>query len=422
MRISKYLPIVLCVLVLLIWADSSFAADNTGIMIDIQTKFQEVSSQYISKLKEYAFGIFKIFVLIDIAIFGLRAALNRSEIGDTISQFLMMLVFAVFCAVAIKYYDVWTQFLLDKSKTIAAAAGGANADINLNPINTGFTILNAVIASITNLPAKLSSIVYGLGYLILGGVILVCFILMSVRMLIVLCESYIAMSAAILLLGFGGSSMVKDYAINTMRYAVSVAFKLFTMRLVLGVGMAFITDLGTLTEVKFETLFTLLAAAVVLYVLIQTLPETVAGIINGSHTGSGVGVGSAAKGMAVAGVAGAAAVAGGAIGAAKAYNTVSRAVKLASMDGHSGPINKAKGAAGHLWDSFHAARQEGATSAGGSTFARMHSNIKDMHQAQQAMKDPNYQSNAYRANRFAGSAPASNDSKPDDSADNPGGG
>jgi type IV secretion system protein TrbL len=327
----------------------------------------------------------------------------------------MMLVFATFYAVAIKYYKEWTGFLFEKVGTISQAVGGYDFS-NLSPLYIGLDLAVKILDKISAW-----SPIDSLGYVIAGGVILICFALLTARMVVILCESYIAIGAAILLLGFGGSAMLKDYAINTMRYAVSVVFKLFAMQLIMGVGIDFINKFASTTNLEYTDIFVMLAIAVVLLVLVNTLPETVAGIISGSHTGSGVGLGSAAKGVAMGGVAGAAAVAGGAIGAAKAYNTVSRAVKLASMDGHQGVGGIAKGAAGHLKNSFHAARQEGATSAGGSTLARMHSNVKDMHQAQKAMTDPNHQANRYRANRFAGSN--SSDSKPaSDSTDNKEGG
>jgi type IV secretion system protein TrbL len=397
MRISKYLPlVVLIVAVVFLTVDNSFAEVTT--FEEIADKFQSVGAQYLTKLKDYAFGIFKIFILIDVVIFGVRAALNRSDIGETIGQFLLMLLFSAFCAVAIKYYEDWTNFLLEKSKTIAATVGGI--DVNFSPMNTGLDILNKVIDAAPSAYTP-SGAIQGLGFWILGGVILICFCLMAARMLVVLCEAYIAMSAAILLLGFGGSSMLKDYAINTMRYAVSVAFKLFTMRLVMGIGLIFINNLSQFDKVDLPELFMVLAAAVVLLVLVQTLPETVAGIINGSHTGSGVGMGSVAKGAAAVGLGASAVVGGAAIGGAKVAQTVSRAQKIASMEGHGG----VGGTASHLWQSFRAARgQDGHMGGIGSTLRRMRTNTNDMYHAQRAMKDPDYQANPYRANPYMSSA------------------
>jgi type IV secretion system protein TrbL len=388
MRISKYLPLILLIVAfVLLSADNSFA--TTTSFEQISDKFQDVGNQYLNSLKDYAFGIFKIFILIDIGIFGVRAALNRSEIGEILSQFIMMLLFATFCAVAIKYYGEWTGFLLDKSKTIAAAVGGGN--VELTPINTGFDILTKVINAS---PAGFSpsAAMQSLGYLILGGVIMVCFCLMSARMLVILCESYIAMAAAVLLLGFGGSSMTKDYAINAMRYAVSVAFKLFVIRLVMGVGLKLINDLGVFNQIDLQGMFMILAAAVVLLVLVGSLPETVAGIINGSHVGGGVGLGSVARTAGAVATGAFAGAAAAATGMGQAGLTVSRAQKIASMEG-SGGIG---GTASQLWNSFKAARQQDSQMGGlGSTLRRMHADTNDMYHARQAMNNPDYQANPY---------------------------
>jgi type IV secretion system protein TrbL len=393
MRISKHLQFLVMALVLLaIFCPDSCFAERTSFE-EIADKFQSVSSQYIEKLKDYALSLFKLFLLVDVVIFGIKAALNRSEIGDTIAQFIITLIFASFCYVAILNYDTWTTWLLEKSQTIAVAAGGEGAKVTFDPLNVGLDILSKVIdAAPTGLSP--SAAIQSLGYLILGGVIMASFCLMAARMLVVLCESYIAMSAAILLLGFGGSSMTKDYAINAMRYAVSVAFKLFTIRLVMAVGLTFINNLGVFNEVDLQGMFMILAAAIVLLVLVNSLPETVAGIINGSHVGSGVGLGSAA-GTAAAMVGGTmVAGAAAALGGARMASTVSKAQKIASLQGHGG----IGGTAGQLWNSFKAARQQdGAAGGVGSTLRRMRTDIKDMHEASQAMNDANYRMNPYRA-------------------------
>ena len=388
--------------------ENSFADTSTDFVHQIQQQFQTVGATYIAKLKDYAFGLFKLFLLIDVGIFGVKAALNRSEIGETISQFMIALIFAAFCFVAIKYYDSWTAFILEKAQTISTAVGGAA--IELSPIDTGFMILTQV-----NENASIWSPIESLGYYIFACIILVCLALMTARMLVILCESYIAMNAAILLLGFGGASFLRDYAMNTMRYAVSVAFKLFVMRLLIGVGLLFVKNLSDIAQVTYADLAILLSTAVVLLVLVNTLPETVAGIINGSHIGAGVGLGSAAKGVAVAGAVAAGAVAAGAVGAARTASTVSKAHKIASLEGYGSATNGAGQSAGmlarvgerltgtahHLGQAYQAARQQDGAAGGiGDTLRRMRTNVKDMHEAQQVMSDPNRAVNPYRNNPF----------------------
>ncbi len=408
--INKFLPFILVLIVLCIQFDPecSFAADpSTNIVEQIHNKFHEKASEYGIKLKGYALSLFKLFLLVGIAIFGVQAALGRAEIVDVIKEFIIMLVFAALCFVSIEYYQDWTGYILSKQEIIAQNVGGTT--LTLSPMDTGFKILESVQMAIEKLPSwSVSALVQGLGYIIIAGIILCCFVMMTARILVVLCEAYIAMNAAILLLGFGAASFLREYAINVMRYVVSIAFKLFVMQLLLGVGMAFIDELSVITQVDFQTLFILLACVLILLVLIQTIPDTVAGIINGSHVGGGVGL-RAATGAALGAMAATYTVASkGAGGLGSAGATISRAAKIASLQGHGG----IGGTASQLWRSYQEARQDEKRAGVGPSsigeMRRMNASINDMHSAARAANDPGYSSNEYSRNRFSGNPYGSN--------------
>ena len=388
--------------------DYSFAADPaTNIVEQIHDKFKEKASEYGTKLKDYALSLFKLFLLVGVAVFGVQAALGRAEIADVIKEFLVMMVFAAFCYIAILYYQDWTTYILSKQEIIAQNVGGAT--LTLSPMDTGFKILESVQLAIEKLPSwSVSALVQGLGYIVIAGIILCCFVMITARILVVFCEAYIAMNAAILMLGFGAASFLKEYAINVMRYVVSVAFKLLVMQLLLGVGMAFIDELSSIQNVDFNNLFVLLACVLILLVLIQTIPDTVAGIINGSHIGGGVGL-KAATGAALGAMAATYTVASKGVGGVGSLGaTVSRAAKIASLQGHGG----FGGTGSQLWKSYQEARQDEKRAGVGpssiSEMRRMDASIKDMYTATRSASDPNYTGNEYSRNRFSGNPYGSN--------------
>ena len=389
----KYLPIfiLLIFVCVVLFADPCWADEpQTGFVKQIQVQFQQKASEYGAKLQGYALSLFKLFLLVGIAVFGVQAALSRSDMGEVIKEFLVMLLFATFCYVAIMYYQDWTGYILEKSNVIAHTVGSIG--IELTPMDTGFYILDMVLAKIGSLSWGFSAIVDGLGFIILAGIILCCFALMTARMLVVLCEAYVAMNVGVLMLGFGGAHFARDYAINAMRYVVSVGFKLLVMQLIISIGISFIQDLARLNDIDFYNLFVLLACAVVLLVLVQSLPETVAGIINGSHVGSGVGLaaaaGSVGRSMAASFVAATTAVAG----TGKTVAGVSRAAKIASLQGDGG----LGGTASQLWKSYQEARQDeqraGMRPSAMGELRRMGASITDMHSATIAQNNPDYRS------------------------------
>ena len=150
---------------------------------------------------------------------------------------------------------------------------------------------------------------------------------------------------------FGGSSFLKDYAVNAIRYVLAVAFKLFVMQLVLGIGIAFIEGFSTSTA-ELQDIFVVIGASVVLLALVKSLPDVCAGIINGSHVSSG-----AALGAAVAG-----------------SNTIQN-VKDAPSRGHGSAtgLGKAASVAKSLWG----ARQDAKTSGEKSLSTRTRSEMQE---------------------------------------------
>ena len=91
---------------------STIAADPASNIVEqIHDKFHQKSDEYGTKLKGYALSMFKLFLLVGIAVFGLQAALGRAEIADVIKEFLIMMTFAAFCYIAIQYYQEWTGYI-----------------------------------------------------------------------------------------------------------------------------------------------------------------------------------------------------------------------------------------------------------------------------------------------------------------------
>jgi len=119
-----------------------------------------------------------------------------------------------------------------------------------------------------------------------------------------------------------------------MRYILAVALKLFVLQLIVNIGFAIISrnDLNgtvgtTIDSIKFVDLFFLIGKAVILLALAKSLPDTCAGIINGSAVGGGnplAGMAQTAAGAAVGVVSGGASAAYGAARGAMAAHTIAK--------------------------------------------------------------------------------------------------
>ena len=56
-----------------------------NISQQIGTQFETKATEYGTKLKGYALGIFKLFLLVGVVVFGVQAALGRADMADVIN-------------------------------------------------------------------------------------------------------------------------------------------------------------------------------------------------------------------------------------------------------------------------------------------------------------------------------------------------
>ncbi|MEG6591503.1 P-type conjugative transfer protein TrbL [Desulfovibrio sp. 1188_IL3213] len=346
---------VLClpVLALLLLPEQAFAADEDFVS-KLVREFYNKTSTWEPTLKRYALIVFRWLVTLEVCFLGIKAALNRDQIPDIFKQFVMLLLMAGFFMAVINYYHEWAWNLINGLGSIGRelTPGGYSSE---SPFLTGMQLVKLVLDKLS-----IWSPGNSIALLIAALVIIVCFALISAQVVFIKCEAMVAMAAALILVAFGGSSFLKDYAVNAIRYVLAVAFKLFVMQLVLGVGIAFIEGFSTSTA-ELQDIFVVIGASVVLLALVKSLPDVCAGIINGSHVSSGAAM-----------TASAAAVAGGAVGAMVAGNNtiqnVKDAAKVAGMEG-TGAVGVAKS----LWG----ARQDAKTSGEKSLSTRTRSEMQE---------------------------------------------
>lgn len=342
---KKHFPLLaaLCLpaLAVLLLPEQALAADEDFVSRLVQ-EFYSKTSTWEPTLKRYALVVFRWLLILEVCFLGIKAALNRDQIQDIFKQFVMLILMAGFFMAVINYYQEWSWNLINGLGSIGRelTPGGYSSE---SPFLTGMQLVKLVLDKLS-----IWSPGNSIALLIAALVIIVCFALISAQVVFIKCEAMVAMMAALILVGFGGSSFLKDYAVNAIRYVLAVAFKLFVMQLVLGVGIAFIEGFSTSTA-ELQDIFVVIGASVVLLALVKSLPDVCAGIINGSHVSSGAALTSAVA------AAGGAAI-GASLGASNTIKNIRDAANVAGMEGASG-----LGKAAHMAKSLWGARQDAKT-------------------------------------------------------------
>lgn len=372
MKMQNILFIVLslicvCCLSALFPEESQAAVE--GVIPKIIGEFQTKTDAWSNTLQGYALRLFKISTTLTVVLFGVKAVLNRDKLGDVIGQFVSSLLFCSFVAAVIVNYQEWSWNIIRGLGGIAEDMGAGKFN-STDPLIAGIKITSVIFD-------KLDFDVKTIAYLICGIIILIAFSLMTAQLVLVKCEALVAMNASIILLGLGGAVILKEYAISVMKYVLSVAFKLYVLQLVMGLGLQFIQDLSV-GNGDIQDFFVAIAASIILLALVKSIPDVCAGIINGSHVNSGAALGQAVTTT----VAGAAAAVGGAVGAAmgsgRGIEATRKAAQMAHMDGATG-LGKVGHMAGSLWQAHKQAKAEGGKLSHGERFgAALNSRLQEM--------------------------------------------
>ncbi|AVD70432.1 type IV secretion system protein [Desulfobulbus oralis] len=403
-KINIYFIALICIF--FVQVDSCFADEaNTGILYEVYQTFKNNATTYLDSFRKLSLDIFKLFLLISVALHGVRVALGRVDMSEAIKDFLLTIIFATFCYVAIIKYEVWTEFLINMERNITLKSMGIKS-LSLEPIDTAFILWGKALDQCKGfdfLSGKAFAIFF------LGLMILCVLAIMTARILVVICETHLTMSIGVILLGFGSASFAHDYALAVMKYVVSLVLKLLAMHLVIAVGMNFIKGLTNITHPEgwVHTMALVFITALVIYIVMNSLAEAISGLVNGAHIGSGVGMASAVGG-ARATVTNTAAVVGAPVRAAGALaagiGTVSRAQKIAALEGHGG----FGGTVRQLHKNYQEARQDERRAGMGPSavgeMRRMDAGARDMHEAQTGAVNP-YSTNRYTGNQYAADAP-----------------
>lgn len=313
------------------------AADQGGTIVsDIVSKFHNELSRYESVMLKYAKIVFYWCAVLEVAWLGVKMALGTSEVRETIKNFCFVLLAAGFFLAVINNYHTWTWNVIDGLKSIAGEATTI-ADASDKPFTVGLHLAQSLFSKCSGW-----SPLESLTYILAGMAILFCFTLITLQIILIKCECIVAMCASSILLGLGATSFLRDYAINALRYVFAVAFKLMTMQLVMGIGINFIAQLEIVEKINWGQIGVTISFCVIFYSLVKTLPDVVAGIIQGSHVSSGQALTSTVKSIG-AGMMGA----GMAMGSGVA--NVGRAALAAKAQGAEGVGGMLKGTAGNLW-------------------------------------------------------------------------
>ncbi|MCM8739323.1 P-type conjugative transfer protein TrbL [Azospirillum sp. A1-3] len=313
---SRWIPLILAAAIVTVSCEVSAQTTNNSLD-NIVRLYRDHSAAWQAALRSHAITLFWLLAAIEFTWAAIRLGLKGADFGEWVAEVTNQVLFIGFFLTLLLHSADYAQAVVDSFREAAnqaSMAGGGTGRISpSNIFEVGVNLALRVVGQVS-----LSKLAESAGFLIAALVVLICFALIAAFLILALVESYIVISAGVLLMGFGGSRWTKDYAVKVMVYAVAVGAKLFVLQLLIGLGQAMILSWEAQIISNTSDVFVIVGSAVVMLAVTKVVPDMVQSLVNGTApSGGGALVGAAAAvGGAVAGVAAGAAGAGMAVGGA----------------------------------------------------------------------------------------------------------
>ncbi len=306
-------------------------AQEGSVLTSLQNQIGAAAKGWETTVMNAARSIFWTLAAIEIGIAAIWLALQSGGIDSWAATLVRRIMFVGFFAFVLEQGPTVAKAMVDSLFQLGASGGTASpADV----FNAGLLVASKMSEKIKfglfednalALSASLAMIVS-----------LVAFSLVAAIFISVMVEMYVGLLAGMIMLGLGGSSYTKDFAIRYLVYAFSVGMKLMALVMISRIGSEVLIGLANDTTVgdQFQASLAIAGIAVVVFIIAIYVPNIMQGIVQGVSVTGGMEAihhGSQAGRFAIGGAVGVAslAVGGTRIGAAAYSNARSAGSSMA---------------------------------------------------------------------------------------------
>ncbi|MGO4567997.1 P-type conjugative transfer protein TrbL [Rhizobium sp. 2YAF20] len=316
---ARLLPIVLALCIVVV-ASPALAQDGS-VLTALENQVITAAKGWEDKISSAAHSLFWILAGIEVGIAAVWLALQAASLDAWFAELVRRIMFIGFFAFVLDRGPTLAKAIVDSLFQIGAGSGSASPA----------TVFNAGLLVASKMSEKISFGLFEDNALALSAALamivsVIAFSLVAAIFISVLVEMYVGLLAGMILLGLGGSSYTKDFAIRYLIYAFSVGMKLMALVMIARIGSEVLIGLANEPTVgdEYQTALAIAGIAVVVFVIAMYVPNIIQGVVQGASVTGGMETirhGSQAANFAIGTVVGTGSLAsGGAKAGASAYS------------------------------------------------------------------------------------------------------
>lgn len=322
-------------------------AQHGQVLTELENQVSAAAKGWEITIMDAARSLFWILAGIEVGIAAVWLAIQAASLESWFAELVRRIMFVGFFAFVMNQGPAFARNVVDSLYQIGAGGGSASpAEV----FDAGIRV-----ASQMSTQAKFGVFednVLALAAVLAMGIVVICFSLVAAIFVSVMVEMYVGLLAGMIMLGLGGSSFTKDFAIRYLVYAFGVGMKLMALVMIAKIGSEVLLGLAQAPTAETDQFITTLAIAgiaVVVFIIAMYVPNIIQGVVQGASVTGGMET-IRHGGQAASFALGAASLAAGAVGAGAAAAQSARAagssVAGAALRGMGAGIGSAGKAAG----------------------------------------------------------------------------
>lgn len=278
------LPLAFALFVLF-YATAPALAQDGSVLNTLENQVVTAAKGWETTILNAARSLFWILAGIEVGIAAVWLAINAASLDAWFAELVRRILFIGLFAFILDQGPTLAKAVVDSLFQIGAGGGSASP---ANVFNAGLTVASKMSEKISFGLFQDNALALAAALAMIVSVI--AFSLVAAIFVSVLIEMYVGLMAGMIMLGLGGSSSTKDFAVRYLVYAFSVGMKLMSLVMIAKIGSDVLIGLANDTAVgdQYQTALAIAGLAVVVFVIAMYVPNIVQGVVQGASVTGGM--------------------------------------------------------------------------------------------------------------------------------------
>ena len=284
-KVNVARPLLIAGLLFIAYGVPAFAQEGQ-VLTELENQVSSAAKGWETTIMDAAKSLFWILAAIEIGIAAVWLAIQAASLDSWFAELVRRIMFVGFFAFVLEQGPTFARAVVDSLFQIGAGGGSASpAEV----FDAGIRV-----ASQMSEQAKFGVFednALAIAAVLAMGIVVICFSLVAAIFVSVMVEMYVGLLAGMIMLGLGGSSFTKDFAIRYLVYAFGVGLKLMALVMIAKIGSNVLLGLAqapTASSDQFVTTLAIAGISVVVFIIAMYVPNIIQGVVQGASVSAGM--------------------------------------------------------------------------------------------------------------------------------------